>query len=90
MSCCGHKRSQFYAGAPRRPAVAQAAQGPRPPNRASSQRSAVFEYVGATGLSVIGPVTRTLYRFDARGTQVVVDPRDALAIARVPNVRQVR
>jgi hypothetical protein len=90
MGCCGHKRSQFYAGAPRRPAVAQVAQAAPAPNRASPPPDAVFEYVGATGLSVIGPVTRRLYRFEARGAQVVVDPRDALAIARVPNVRQVR
>ena len=48
----------------------------------------VFEYFGATGLSALGPVTQTLYRFDRRNARVAVDPRDAPGISSVPNLRR--
>jgi len=47
----------------------------------------VFEYFGATGMTVIGPVTGRSYRFDRPGAKLAVDPRDAPGLGAVPNVR---
>lgn len=52
-------------------------------------RGATFEYVGATALTVFGPLTGVRYRFDQPGARVSVDWRDATALAAVPNVKQV-
>jgi len=49
-----------------------------------------FEYVGKTGLTVVGPITGSRYRFDGPGAIVAVDGRDASPVAAVPNLRQVR
>lgn len=48
-----------------------------------------FEYVGATGLTVMGPFTGRRYRFEGRGSRVSVDPRDAPSLAAVPHLRRV-
>jgi hypothetical protein len=40
-------------------------------------------------MTVIGPVTGRLYRFDARGARVPVDPRDAGPMGTVPHLRRV-
>ena len=50
----------------------------------------VFEYVGRTSLTVIGPATRASYRFDRPGSRVLVDGRDQASLATVPVLRQVR
>jgi hypothetical protein len=56
---------------------------------ASVQPSTVlFEYVGQTGLTIIGPATRTSYRFDRPGARVLVDGRDRASLAGVPLLRQ--
>ena len=76
MGCCGKKRSQF--------------------RRTTSQREqehdspAYFQYIGKTGLTVIGPGTRKRYRFDGPGAVVAVDVRDQRALADVPRLRLVR
>ncbi len=49
----------------------------------------IFQYLGTTAVSVIGPVTRRLYRFDRPQARVAVDARDASSIAAVPNLRRV-
>jgi hypothetical protein len=49
----------------------------------------VFEYVGATALTVVSPVTRKTYRFERPGARVDVDPRDRSWIAFVPNLARV-
>ena len=53
-------------------------------------RSVAFEYVGETALRVMGPITRTPYRFRTTGARVEVDHRDAPYLAGVPNLRRVR
>ncbi|MGV8038558.1 MAG: hypothetical protein AB2L07_00240 [Thermoanaerobaculaceae bacterium] len=87
MSCCGQKRQHLRAGEPSQPAA-----GPlRPPGQAPLPPILVhFEYVGATALTVVGPVTRTRYRFSAPGAVLAIDARDALAVATVPHLRQTR
>jgi len=49
-----------------------------------------FEYTGATGLTVIGPLTGQRYRFPRTGARVTVDGRDRYGLATVPVLRRVR
>lgn len=61
-----------------------------PPSASSAAGEAaiLFEYVGATGMTVIGPATGRRYRFDRHGATLPVDRRDAPALNAVPNVRK--
>jgi hypothetical protein len=52
-----------------------------------SPAAIVFEYVGPTGLTVIGAVTGKRYRFNRTGTTAAVDARDASWLVTVPNLR---
>lgn len=81
MSCCGERRAA--AAAPPQPANTI-----RPAQRVSS--AAVYQYLGATGLTVIGPVTGLRYRFDAPGSKVQIDWRDVPSFAGLPNLRRVQ
>ncbi len=74
MSCCGKGRSKLKA-----PSTQMVA---RP-------TAVVFEYVGRTRVSVIGPATRMSYRFDRPGARVLVDGRDRASLATIPLLRQV-
>ena len=47
----------------------------------------VFEYVGATALTVIGPASGLRYRFERPGATLAVDPRDRPAMEAVPLLR---
>jgi hypothetical protein len=47
-----------------------------------------FEYIGRTALTVIGPGSRTTYRFDKPGVRVMVDARDRPALNAVPMLKQ--
>ena len=47
-----------------------------------------FQYVGLRGMTVIGPVTRRVYRFAAPGAVVAVDGRDAPSLDRVPQLKR--
>ena len=73
MGCCGQGRSQL------RVVAAPAAR----------RTTILFEYVGRTRLVIIGPATRTSYRFDRPGSRVLVDGRDRVSLASVPVLRQV-
>lgn len=90
MSCnCGKKRAQPLQ-------TTQASRVLEPGERTSLQHRpehdtlAYFQYVGKTGLTVIGPKTRKRYRFDNHGAVVAADPRDKRALAAVPTLREVR
>jgi hypothetical protein len=78
MSCCGKGRDQ---AAMQKKSIQGA--------RATAPSSVVFEYVGQTALSIIGPATRTSYRFDRPGARVMVDTRDRNSLAAVPVLRRV-
>jgi len=43
----------------------------------------IFEYLGATSLMLVSPITRKVYRFEQSGARVVVDARDRTWIALV-------
>ena len=75
--------------------------GPAPAQQAWSERQRVrlpiggpqatgpvFEYVGATALTVFGAVSGVRYRFAHAGARVAVHGRDADAMATLPNLRR--
>ena len=47
-----------------------------------------FQYIGSSGITVQGPVSKRLYRFAGPGAVVAVDVRDAPSLARVPQLRR--
>jgi hypothetical protein len=81
MSCCGREHQ------PTGPVISSTAARQ---SRALERSFAVtFEYVGASALTVVGPVSGRRYRFEHGGAPVTIDPRDRPALARVPRLRQV-
>lgn len=90
MACCGHKRAMQYGAAPaRQNAVAPGAMPAAAPTTRPVAPAVTFEYTGETGVSAIGSVTRSLYRFAGKQARVAVDARDAASIGSVPNLRRV-
>ena len=79
MACCGQRRASAAAIG----RVVDANRSPRPVARA-----ALYEYRGTTGMTVIGPVSGTRYRFGQQGAMVQVDPRDVASMAGLPNLRR--
>ena len=73
MNCCGSTRSRTLNA----------------PAASRQPVTLLFEYVGRTGLTIIGPGTRTSYRFDRPGARVLVDARDRASLSAVPVLRQV-
>jgi hypothetical protein len=57
--------------------------------QAAAPARPVFEYVGATALTVVSPVTRKTYRFEKPGARVEIDARDRSWVAFVPNLTRV-
>jgi hypothetical protein len=57
--------------------------------RATSSPFPSFKYIGVSGLTVQGPVTKRLYRFAGPGAIAAVDSRDAPSLTRVPQLRRV-
>ena len=76
MGCCGKSRARNSV---------QPAPAPKPVSSSGSS----FQYIGASKLTVRGPVSRQRYRFAAPGAIVAVDDRDASALERVPLLRRV-
>ena len=89
MPCCGDRRAQASL-------ATQVDRAPEPTESTPSQRSLEhdsqphFQYLGKTGLTVVGPRTQKRYRFSSPGAIVAVDPRDRRALAAVSILRQVR
>ena len=89
MSCCGKRReglSDRTTGHTRHSTYG----GFLAPQPEDEDQSVVrFQYVGRTGLTVIGAVSGKHYRFDRPGAQVVVDPRDRASLLVVPNLWEI-
>jgi hypothetical protein len=85
MPCCGQKRQQLRETNARRSEPGQ----PAGPGQSAQSATFYFEYVGRTGLTVVGPITGRRYRFGRAGARVTVDGRDAMSLAAVPKLRQV-
>jgi hypothetical protein len=89
--CCNRPRQAAPAGTqrvtmpriinsqPRTPA-------PVPARVQYSPPGAVFEYVGASKLTIVSPVTRKTYCFEQPGAKVAVDARDRSWVAFVPKL----
>lgn len=88
MSCCGKQRGQFH-GIVQTGRAFEPAPGASPQPRPTRYAVVYFEYLGKTGLTVLGPITGKRYRFDGPAARVAVDLRDRLSLAAVPNLRQV-
>ena len=71
--CCG--RTRHVAASPR--------------HQTARRDGETFAYLGRTALTVTGQATGLVYRFAAPGTRVRVDPRDAIALRRVPVLRAI-
>jgi hypothetical protein len=89
MPCCGKQREQLYRTVPTR-----GKPNPQPmvatPARPTLHRTGSFEYIGKTGLTVLGPVSGRRYRFNHPGAIVEVDPRDSPSMTTVPCLRPTR
>lgn len=81
MSCCGSSRQRYASFSAARPPASGAP--------AARRFTIVFEYVGSTGLTAVGPASGRQYRFAHRGARLVVDPRDRPALVRIPGLREV-
>lgn len=85
MPCCG--KSQV-----KKPADA-AVRGKTPPEAARHKGmvyfDVLFEYSGARGITVVGPVSGRRYHFAAAGARVRIDPRDRRSLTAVPHLRQI-
>ena len=57
------------------------------PQNAPAPGRPLFEYVGATALTVFGPVSGRRYRFERTGARLTADPRDGNALQTVPLLR---
>ena len=84
MSCCGGKRHSLKMHNPINPVHEPS------PRVIETAPEVLFEYVGSTGLTAMGPFTGRRYRFDGPGARVEVDARDVSSLMGVPNLRQVR
>ena len=81
MACCGQRRA-VAAGS------GQAVEAGRP--RRQISRAALYEYTGATGMTVSGAVSGMRYRFAAPGSKVQIDSRDVSSLAGLPNLRRLQ
>jgi len=84
MPCCGDRRARFVAASAPKRELRSRPVAPAPPAR----QPVMFEYTGNSALAVTGPITRATYRFPVPGARVLVDAKDAGAVAAVPNVRK--
>ncbi len=75
MACCGQARSNAVGATPLRSGL------PTP--------SYVYEYVGETGMTVVGTATGRTYRFPNPGARQQVDLRDVRGLASVPKMLKV-
>lgn len=82
MSCCGRNRG-VVQGVPGNPRMNGSQSG-------AYDAGVTFEYVGATGLTAIGQVTRRTYFFSEPGVKVTADRRDAMSLLAIPVLRQIR
>jgi hypothetical protein len=91
MGCCNQKRARWRNPGGPAWSTLPASQTMIPmTNEIPAAQSVAFEYLGRTAMSVMGPITRTQYRFRATGARVSIDHRDVPYISGVPNLQRVR
>jgi hypothetical protein len=82
MSCCGSRRAAFHSqmvSATRSGNVSY-----RPPVTTE------FEYIGYGQLTVKGPGTGVVYRFEAHGQRLPVHGADAASLRAIPSLKPSR
>lgn len=84
MRCCGDKRAQLARGGAAQAPPTEAS--PAEPS-ARERKPRTFEYTGRGGLTVLGAVSDTVYRFASRGDRVEVAYDDAFAMMAERDVR---
>jgi hypothetical protein len=86
MSCCGKSTNHSIAQTSSQPRV----YAPATRGGDVADGSVTFEYIGDSGLTAIGSVTRKRYIFTAPGVRVSVDRRDFESLLHIPVLRYVR
>ena len=81
MACCGSQRTTVRSDVAALPLPEK--------TKAVRQTHIPLQYVGLTGLTVVGTATRTRYRFDSPGAIVAIDIRDEVSLRSVPHLRRV-
>jgi hypothetical protein len=89
MSCCGQKREQFHQGISAQ-IILEAGDAALDSGTKHRRGVVFFEYIGNTGLTVLGSMTGKRYRFGWHGAVVAVDRKDASLVARAPNLEQLK
>lgn len=77
MTCCGQGRGKVATNGK----LAASARRPGPISSA-----VLYQYTGATAMTVIGSISGTRYRFDQPGAKVQIDRRDLSSLAGLPNL----
>jgi hypothetical protein len=83
MSCCGKTSSGAVQGFASHPGMHGSKGG-------ATGAGVTFEYVGSTGVTAIGGVTRRTYVFIEPGARLSVDRRDFPSLLQIPTLRQIR
>lgn len=86
--CCGRNR-QALPSMGRVPQPLRAVHHGGAETSASATAVTYFQYNGRTAMTVHGPVSGTVYRFQGPGRRVVVDPRDRQSLAGIPQLSEV-
>lgn len=83
LNCCGQKREALRSegGTPTLPPL---------PLQGQTRIPVRFRYLGATALTIHGPVSGKTYRFAAPGSEMEVDGRDANGFSTVPVLERLR
>ncbi len=82
MPCCGNRRTAFHA--------VPASSGASTSASFRSWASAEFEYTGHGQLTVTGPITGLVYRFQRHGQRLLVHGSDVASVRAVPQLKAVR
>jgi len=82
MSCCGNR----HTGQQTRTVPSS---GPASNASESAPSDPVFEYLGASALTLTGPITGRTYCFEHRGARMPVNRHDAPSLLYIPNLKPV-
>jgi len=82
MSCCGSRRAAYHS------APASVVSSGNASYRSLSITE--FEYTGHAQLTVRGPATGIVYRFQSHGQRLAVHGVDVTSLQNVPSLRMVR
>jgi hypothetical protein len=82
MSCCGRR----LAGPQAHSQTLDSRPSPAP---RVVPGDPLFEYIGASSLTVTGPITGRRYHFEATGARQAVNRHDAASLPHIPTLRHI-